>query len=303
MKRSNKMIVIFPLLAFTLLVSFLSYYFKHDNVSNTTILEGHHIIYSMNKKEILLPSIEEQHSIAQADIKDIKNRWESESLHPTQWGEQVTGVKNKLETNDHVIALTFDACGGPYGSGYDEKLIRYLRENNIPATLFINARWIKENRSVFLELSEDPLFYIENHGTEHLPLSINGGTAWGISGTKSVEEVIAEVMENQLLISEITGRKPSFFRSGTAYYDEVAVNIVNDLGLSVVNYNVLGDAGATFTSEQVKNSLLASQPGSIVLLHMNQPTSGTAEGIIEAIPILQQQGFEFVTLYDYSLSE
>lgn len=47
---------------------------------------------------------------------------------PTEWGENVTGVKRRFQTDKKEIALTFDACGGDYGNGYDEKLITYLRE-------------------------------------------------------------------------------------------------------------------------------------------------------------------------------
>lgn len=76
----------------------------------------------------------------------------------------------------------------------------------------------------------------------------------------------------------------------------MAVEIVQQLGMSVVNYDILGDAGATFSANQVKQALLSSKPGSIVLLHMNQPSSGTAEGVKMAIPLLRDQGFRFVTL-------
>lgn len=102
------------------------------------------------------------------------------NLEPTQWGEKVTGVKTKLKTDDRVIALTFDACGGKTGSGYDKELIDYLLKEKIPATLFINYRWIKKNQSVFLSLSKNPLFEIANHGSEHKPLSVNGKSAYGI---------------------------------------------------------------------------------------------------------------------------
>ncbi|MCD8508844.1 MAG: polysaccharide deacetylase family protein [Bacillus sp. (in: Bacteria)] len=234
---------------------------------------------------------------------EVRSNWENKVLQPTQWGESVTGVMNRINTDEKFIALTFDACGGPYGNGLDEKLINYLREENIPATLFINARWIQENKEEFISLSEDPLFDIENHGTEHRPLSLNGGTAWGIKGTSGVGEVIDEVMGNQHLIYSLTGDTPKFFRSGTAFYDEIAVQIVEDLGLTVVNYDILGDAGATFTSDQVKNSLLNAKPGSIALLHMNQPTSGTAKGVMDAVPELINRGFQFVTLRDYPLTK
>ncbi|KGA97467.1 polysaccharide deacetylase [Alkalihalobacillus alcalophilus ATCC 27647 = CGMCC 1.3604] len=227
---------------------------------------------------------------------------EYEGRKATEWGENVTGVKTRLHTEEQVIALTFDACGGPYGSEYDEELISFLREEEIPATLFINKRWIRSNEAIFQELVADPLFEIENHGSDHLPLSINGNEAWGIAGTSSIEEIVEEVLENQIAIAEFTGIEPTFFRSGTAFYDEIAVEIVEKLGLQVVNFDVLGDAGATFSAEQVHQALLGAQPGSIALLHMNQPSSGTAEGVKRAVTDLLEEGYSFVTLSQYDLN-
>lgn len=222
-------------------------------------------------------------------------------MQPIQWGERVDGVKTRLDTNEKVIALTFDACGGPNGTGYDEKLINYLIKENIPVTLFINSRWIDANPQIFQELAKNPLFEIENHGTHHKPLSVVGKSAYGISGTQSVEEAMDEVLLNQEKIQSLTGKKPQFFRSGTAYYDDVAVRMVGELGDNVVNYNVLGDAGATFSKTQVKNALLHAAPGSIALLHMNHPEKETAEGVILSIPELKKMGFRFVKLNEYPL--
>ena len=215
---------------------------------------------------------------------------------PKEWGENVSGVKTRIKTDQKQIALTFDACGGDHGNGYDEGLISFLKEEQIPATLFMNERWIIANEDLFSELAAHPLFQIENHGTTHSPLSVNGGEAWGIPATKSLEDVHDEIMNNHETVRALTGRDMTLFRSGTAFYDEVAVEFANALGYEVVNFDILGDAGATYSSEQVKTALLSAKPGSIALLHMNQPKSGTAEGVKQAIPILQEQGFEFVLL-------
>lgn len=215
------------------------------------------------------------------------------------WGEKIPGVITGFNTHVKVIALTFDACGGPKGSGYDAEIIYYLRQHNIPATLFINARWIDANYYRFMALSKLPLFEIENHGYLHKPLSVIGRSAWGIKGTASPGEVVDEVYMNKLKIAKLTGRTPKFFRPGTAYFDEVAVKIVYKLGQKPVNYNILGDAGATFNRQQVKNALLSSKPGSIVIMHLNQPKAQTFEGMKDAIPILQKQGYKFVKLEDY----
>ena len=88
---------------------------------------------------------------------------------PKEWGETVTGVKTSLQTKDRVIALTFDACGSPKGKGIDMDLIHFLEQEKIPATLFINARWIDANPELFLQLAANPLFSIANHGFQHRP--------------------------------------------------------------------------------------------------------------------------------------
>ncbi|MBP1970824.1 peptidoglycan/xylan/chitin deacetylase (PgdA/CDA1 family) [Virgibacillus natechei] len=220
---------------------------------------------------------------------------------PSEWGENVTGVKNRFITEENEIALTFDACGGDLGNGYDEALIEFLREAEVPATLFVNQRWISANKEIFLELVDDPLFQIENHGTTHAPLSVDGSEAWDIPGTASAEEVFAEIMDNHETVKEITGRDMKLFRSGTAFYDEVAVELANALGYEVVNFDILGDAGATFSATQVEQALLNAEAGSIALLHMNQPSSGTAQGVRAAVEKLKASGFEFVQLADQDL--
>jgi peptidoglycan/xylan/chitin deacetylase (PgdA/CDA1 family) len=208
-------------------------------------------------------------------------------------------VVSRLPTTERVVALTLDACGGQAGSGYDVELIKTLRRERMPATLFVNARWIKANRRTFEQLAADPLFEIANHGTEHRPLSVTGRSVYRIRGTSSVGEAFDEVAVNQRLITNLTDAAPKFFRSGTAYYDDVAVRVVDDLGLQVVNFDVLGDAGATYSAPQVTDAMASSKPGSVILAHMNRPDGGTAEGIRAALPKLGRRGFRFVRLSEY----
>ena len=220
---------------------------------------------------------------------------------PEEWGERVTGIRTRIDTDQRLVALTFDGCGGPGGSGVDTALLDHLADLAVPATLFLNARWIEANRSVARELARDPRFELANHGTEHRPLSVTGRDAYGIRGTHSAEEVVDEVVPCQRLLTELAGRAPRHFRPGTAYADEVAVAIVDQLGLEVVNFDVLGDAGATFTAAEVERALLGAQPGSIALLHLNHPGSGTATGVAAAVPQLREQGYTFTALGDHRL--
>lgn len=221
-------------------------------------------------------------------------------LKPLEWGEKVKGVVTRMDTKEKIIALTFDACEGPGGSKYDEKLIKYLIRERVPATLFINARWIDANREAFKRLSCNPLFEIENHGYLHKPLSINGKSVYSIRGTRSIAEVVNEVYFNEQKILKLTGRKTKYFRAGTAFYDEIAASIVRDLGEIPVNFNIIGDAGATYSVKQIEEACKNPKKGSIIIFHMNQPKGDTAEGIMKVIPKLRKKGFKFVHIEDYN---
>jgi peptidoglycan/xylan/chitin deacetylase (PgdA/CDA1 family) len=220
---------------------------------------------------------------------------------PKQWGETVSGVRTRIKGGEKLVALTLDACGSTKGMGFDSRLLDFLEREGIAATLFINARWIGPNRATFDRLARTPLFEIANHGYAHKPASVNGRSVYGINGTKSVAELADEIELNASNIATLTGVRPRFYRSGTAYYDEVAVRIAADLGHQVAGFSVLGDAGATYSAEQVRTSLLGVTPGDIVILHMNHPESGTAAGVMAALPELKKRGYRFVRLSDVAL--
>jgi peptidoglycan/xylan/chitin deacetylase (PgdA/CDA1 family) len=220
---------------------------------------------------------------------------------PLEWGESVTGVYVRLNTVEKVIALTLDACGSSAGKGYDSKLIDFLIKEKIPATLFINARWIEANPDVFRQLAENPLFDIANHGLLHKPASVTGRVVYGIKGTADVYELMHEIEGNAEIIERLTGRRPRYYRSGTAYYDEIAVKVSEQLSHQVIGFSLLGDAGATYNRRQVKAALMKARPGDIALLHMNHPGGRTADGVIDAVPELRRLGYRFVKLSSYGL--
>jgi peptidoglycan/xylan/chitin deacetylase (PgdA/CDA1 family) len=220
---------------------------------------------------------------------------------PACWGENVPGVRTRLATEEKVIALTLDACGSPKGKGVDARLMDFLEQGRIPATLFINARWIDDNPELFRRLAANPLFEIGNHGLRHKPASVSGRSVYGIEGTRDAGELVEEIELNARKIEAISGTRPKLYRSGTACYDDVAVEIARVLGHETAGFSVLGDAGATYTAAQVKAALLKSTSGDIILCHMNHPESGTGAGIIAAVPELRRRGFTFVRMSDFPL--
>jgi len=219
---------------------------------------------------------------------------------PAQWGLDVHGVHTRLvdpgTPSAPTLALTFDACGGPGGSGVDDDLLAVLTSAGVPATLFLNLRWIEANRPVAEQLAANPLFELGNHGSRHLPLSVDGQSAYGIGGTRSAAEVADEVWANHEVLAALVGTPPRWFRSGTAHYDEVATDIARELGEQPVGFTTNGDLGATASAAQVTGSLLSAPAGGIVIAHMNQPGSATQAGVAAALQRMQAAGTRFVTL-------
>ncbi len=211
---------------------------------------------------------------------------------PRKFGERMEGIISGFIPSGKQIALTLDACGG----SYDRRITDYLERNKIKATLFISGKWIDSHEKELKRLSESSMFQIENHGKSHKPLTSDGRSIYGISGTKNIGEAYDEVMMNSERIERITGRRPEFFRSGTAFYDDISISMLNDLKVSAAGYTISGDGGATYSRSKIINVVKGAKPGDIILMHMNHPESDTFEGLVGAIDELLESGFEFITM-------
>ena len=218
---------------------------------------------------------------------------------PRIWALNPAGALKKIKTQEKIIALTFDICGSPKEE-LDVSLIDYLVKEKIPAAIFINGRWIKQYPAKFTSLAQNPLFEIENHGMMHKPASISGRGAYHIKGTADARELIKEIDDNGLLIEKLTGRKPLFYRSATAFYDEYAVQIANDLGYKVMGFSVIGDAGGVFKEPDIEKAMSKVKPGDVVIFHLIKPKSDTRKSLEKIIPELQKQNYKFVKLEDYA---
>ncbi|WP_324193947.1 polysaccharide deacetylase family protein [Nocardia blacklockiae] len=215
---------------------------------------------------------------------------------PAAWGTDIPGIVTSVPGGGKRIALTFDACGGPDNNDINTELLNLLNSQLIPATLFLNKRWIEADPARAARLAANPLFELANHGTRHCPLSVNGRAAYGIAGTGSPQQVVDEVWGNHETLTSLVGHPPRFFRTGTAHYDDVAVAIVRELGEQPVGFSVNADAGATYSAAQVEKAMSAARPGAIAIAHMHRPKSGTAAGMSAVLPRLRSQGYEFVKL-------
>ncbi len=221
-------------------------------------------------------------------------------VKPVVFSQWAPGVKTRIDANEKIAVITLDACGGRKGSGYDRELIDFLRENKIPASLFMTALWIDANRELTVELSRDPLFEIENHGYRHKPASVNGAKIYGRRGTPTSGDLFDEIELNAEKIQALTGRRPLFYRPGTAYFDDVAVKICYDLNHVPMNFSVISGDAAGFSAERIERRILSQvKPGSVIIAHMNQPGRRLYPAMKRSLIKLKAQGYRFVKLSEY----
>lgn len=215
---------------------------------------------------------------------------------PSTFGLEVPGVV--LRHPGKGVALTFDLCGGPQGEKFDHDLWTLLQDLAIASTFFLNSRWLEANPTLARELGADPLIEIANHGHEHRPLTVDGRAAYGIGGTRDAGAAYDEVAAPVAALTDAGGAAPLWFRAGTAHCDDVGVRIAEALGQVVVNFSINGDAGATFSAQQVATEVNRARDGDIVIAHGNRPGSGTAGGLARVLPAMLDRGATFVQLVD-----
>lgn len=234
-------------------------------------------------------------------IEQLTECYKNEPLHDCSMQAQGIAHRVNLPPCDSckTLFLTLDACI----SGYDSVLISYLAINNVKATLFVTARWINNNPQAMRQLCRHrDIFDIANHGTLHRPASVQGCTHYGIQGTANMSELVAEVEIGADIIERFTGERPQFFRSGTAFADNISVAAMGDMGYKFIGFSLTADEGATLPRNTVKQRILAAQHGDIVLMHFNSHSCESHLGFMMAFEEMKAKNscVKFEKLSDFS---
>ena len=196
------------------------------------------------------------------------------------------------------IALTFDAdltesMLNKSASLYNYEIENILRKNNIKATIFITGLWAEYYEKQLKELANDTLFEIGNHSYSHKSFTHDCFNLKKL-GDKHKKE---DVLKAQEIIKRITGKYPLLFRFPGGCYSVQDVELVNELGLNIIQWDVIsGDAIWKNPDKIIRNVLNKIQNGSIVIMHFtgNKKTPATAESLQKIIDELKKRGFEFV---------
>lgn len=200
-------------------------------------------------------------------------------------------VKAELVTHGSrkfsAVALTFDACEGKAKAGYDDKIIKILKKTKTPATLFLGGKWMLSHKKETKAFAKESLFELGNHSYSHPHL------------TKLDEKHIAdEIKKTQDILLTLTGKKGKLFRCPFGEYDAKVLNAAVQLGVTVIQYDVVsGDPDKHITAKKMVPWVVSQvKNGSIIIMHVNGRGWHTAEALPEIIKKLRAKGFQFVTV-------
>jgi peptidoglycan/xylan/chitin deacetylase (PgdA/CDA1 family) len=195
---------------------------------------------------------------------------------------------------ENTVALTLDACGG----GVDPRILAFLVERQIPATVFATRRWIRRNPEALETLKANAgLFDVENHGANHVPAVIGAEkSVYGLQGSADLDALKREVVAGAAAVKAATGVAPRWYRGATGRYDPEALKAIEALGYRIAGFSLNADRGASLSADGVAARLRKARGGDIIIAHLNKPDSGTGAGLIIGLQALLDRGFRFVVL-------
>jgi peptidoglycan/xylan/chitin deacetylase (PgdA/CDA1 family) len=125
---------------------------------------------------------------------------------------------------------------------------------------------------------------------------------YGVSGTSGLGGVIDEMELGARKIEALTGHRPVFFRSATAFSDDLSRRVAARLGMEVVSYSILaGDAKRLSAKRMNRNILSGARHGAVVLMHFNHPEWPVKQALELAVPELRARGFNFAKLESFTV--
>ena len=210
-------------------------------------------------------------------------------------------------TSQKVVALTFDADmtprmsnelkTGKIASWYNQQVIATLREEHVPATLFLAGLWIELYPAVTQDLSADPLFEIGNHSYSHPGFR---SPCYGLGSVQKSNQA-AEVQRTDVLLKKNSTSYKEYFRFPGLCFDPSDLERIEAQDYTVIGGDVYGGDGFEKNPAKiVLNVLVHVRPGSLVILHMHGGPNApeTAKALPDVIRQLRLRGYTFVKVSD-----
>ena len=295
------MIKTYSLLIFKVLIGTVLFSTHATSTQDTSLLQcwkPEQLVYKHSEKR-------PRFGIRKAFIAPPKGVYQKQKPLPAHLRGAIRSVK--LNTDRKLIALTLDLCELPREvSGYDGRIIDYLRKHKIKATFFTGGKWFLTHSERAQQLLADPLFEIGSHAWTHAnfrassSIKMKHEIQYAQLAYEKTRETLSKRMcltDKQDLIHSVP-QKMNLFRFPYGACTSQALKKVADNGLLTIQWNLAtGDPSKGQSARRIARQVLRNvKPGAIIIAHANGRGWNTAKALPLFIPQLIAQGYEFVTV-------
>lgn len=190
-------------------------------------------------------------------------------------------ITSHVETNDKVVALTFD--DGPTKN--TDAILSLLDDFQVKATFFLIGKDIEEHPEEARKIAAAG-HQIGNHTYSHKRMVLKS-PAFIKHEIEKTDDLIAEIgYTKSIVVRPPYGKK----LIGFPYY-------LNKQQRETITWNLEPDTFFTQADEKVRYVKENIQPGSIILMHpMYDSTENELQAIEEILQTLLDEGYTFVTI-------
>ncbi len=228
-------------------------------------------------KDALTEKVDTWSTGVQKESEAADDSGQKDEKKENQNQEKGSGSEENTEQEEKKIAITFDDGPSPI---YTVKLLDGLKERDVKATFFVLGMNAEKYPEIIERMQEEG-HLIGNHTYSHIQLR---------SGNR--QKFRDELIKTNEIISGITGKEVQYVRPPYGTWDK---ELEEELNMFPVLWNVDPNDWCTSSTDCViRNITEKAKENSIILLHDCYQSS--VDGALASIDILQERGFEFVTV-------
>jgi len=197
------------------------------------------------------------------------------------------GPVRRVETDEPVVAITFDACATrTQGYTFDRAIYEIIKREGLRATIFVSGKWVDFHPDVMAELVSDGSIEFGDHSYEHPHMA-----------DLPRARILEEIDRTEAALAR-HGRKAIAFRPPYGEWSPQLLQVVGERQLATVTWDVVsGDPSEGATAPlMVQNVVAQTRPGSIVIFHINGRGWNTGQALPWILDGLRKRGFRFVFL-------
>lgn len=205
-------------------------------------------------------------------------------------------AKIAFNKNDKLVALTFDDAP----NDDTKNLLDGLKKLNVPVCFFIVGKQIKDSNALLIQRMIGEGHIVGNHSMSHVPLyhATNSDRVTPLDPDKDVLE-LSEILQKKYGYNDFLLRVPGliYAKSGAGNtsngkYDAKSISINNNLVLVDANIG-FNDSDGSRSADDIYTDLMNVEQGSIVLLHVKEPS------VVASLKYIEDkatEGYTFVTV-------